>query len=57
MPGAIPLDDGFVTGVRAVWRAGRRALRRAGLAVRGAAGRLRRDVFVVFFLAAMRGGH
>jgi len=57
MPGAIPLDDGGATG-RAAGRAGVRfrGRRRAGLA-RLAAGRLRADVLVVFFLVAMcRGG-
>jgi len=52
MPGAMPLDDGFVTGVRAAGLAVGRGRRRAVL-VRFEAGRVRAVVFVVFFLVAM----
>jgi hypothetical protein len=51
----MPLDDGFVTGARAAGRAlalvGR--VRRRAVFARFEAGRLRADVFVVFFLVAM----
>jgi hypothetical protein len=52
MPGAMPLDDGFVTGVRATARAVGRGRRRAVLA-RFEVGRVRAIVFVVFFLVAI----
>jgi len=52
MPGAMPLDDGFVTGVRPTGFAVGRGRRRAVLA-RFEAGRVRAVVFVVFFLVAM----
>jgi hypothetical protein len=54
MPGAMPLDDGFVTGVRgAGLTAARRRRGRPVAAARFRAGRLRADLFVVFFLVAM----